>query len=595
MTDSSPRAPSLRRQFTNVMLFGVLLPALVLIAGLVWFNVGHERRGVDQRTASVAVSTAREVDEFIAAHRAAVILLAERRSEEGSAGDPARWTQDLARVRRNYPGFVTMLVTDGAGTMRFSDPALATPLATVRSVADRAYFREPARTGHAYVSDAFRGRALGTDPLVAISAPMTGPKGFAGVVEGSIRSDTVTAARFAALQARGYEVLLLDSAGRVIHASGGIGLRPLDSIDGSGFEPVLQVRDTKGASSKLHLLRGVLAEDGDAYAASADMASGWQLLVMVPRSLMIAEVRAKIVAPMALLLIFVFGVTAASWLQLSTLQAGIRGLLRTLQDFALGGGRSIQHAGMPAELQPVVAGIDQLGDRLDTAYAELKQAMDRQSELAASLSTVVATRERQIEARTGELRNANAELDRISRTDALTGCLNYRGFQEVSARLWNQSGQSGRPFSVLAMDIDFFKDYNDRYGHQAGDNALRRFAGAARSSLYHASDALVRTGGEEFVVFLPDTTLQQAMEVAERVRSSLVRAEIIHEGSPRRMLTVSIGVAARGATDDDTPQAMLERADKALYQAKHSGRDRVASRVDAPAQEPGTGQLNEVP
>ena len=596
MTDSAPRAPSLRRQFTKVMLLGVLLPALVLIAGLVWYNVAREHRGVDQRTRSLAASTALEVDEFIAAHRAAVVLLAERRSEEGSAGDPARWKEDLARLRRNYPAFITMLVTDGAGTVRFSDPALSTPMAAARSVADRAYFREPARIGRAYVSGAFQGRSLGTDPLVAISAPLTGPEGFAGVVEGSIRSDTVSAARFGALQVRGYEVLLLDGTGRVIHATSGIPLRPLDSMADTGFASMLRASGATAPASEMQLLHSILRDGGDAYAASADLASGWQLLVLVPKQLLGAEVRASVLAPMALLLIFVLGVMAASWLQMHSLQTGIRGLLQTLHGFALGGTLSRRHArGMPRELQPIVAGVDQLGERLNTAYVELKQALDRQSELAASLRTVVATREREIKARTEELSNAVAELDRMSRTDALTGCLNYRGFQEISVQLWQQSAESGQPLSVLAMDIDFFKAYNDRYGHQAGDNALRRFAGAARSSLYHASDTLVRTGGEEFVVFLPGTSLQQAMEVAERVRSSVLRADIVHEGSPRKMLTVSIGVAAREAIDGDEPHAMLRRADKALYQAKHSGRDRVANRTGERVEAPATGQLDEVP
>ena len=562
------------------MLLGVMVPALVLIAGLVWYNVAREHRGVEQRTVSIALSTARDVDEFITAHRAAVNLLAQRRSEEGSAGDPARWQEDLARQRRNYPGFITMLVTDGAGAVRFSDPALAVPTAALRNVADRAYFRVPARTGDSYVSDAFLGRSLGTDPLVAISAPLTGPEGFAGVVEGSIRSNTVAAARFGALQARGYEVLLLDGMGRVIHASGGIPLKPLDVVGASGFGPMLHLRGAAAvpASRGLQLLRGVLRDGGDAYAASADLASGWQLLVLVPKRLLDAEVRARILAPMALLLLFVLGVTAASWLQMHSLQAGTRGLLQTLHGFALGGTLAPQGArGMPRELQPIVSGIHELGDRLNGAYADLKQALDKQSELSASLRTVVATREREIAERTEELSGAVAELDRISRTDALTGCLNYRGFRETAAELWGQSAHQGKPLSVLAMDIDFFKPYNDRYGHQAGDNALRRFAGAVRSSLYHGSDTLVRTGGEEFVVFLPDTSLQQAMEVADRVRGSVLRAAIIHEDSPHGMLTVSIGVATREAIDGDDPDAMLRRADQALYQAKRSGRDGVST------------------
>ena len=578
VTDSATRPPSLRRQFAKVMLLGVLLPALLLIAGLVWFNLTRERDGVEQRTASVAASTAHDVDDFLTAHRAAVNVLAQSRSEQGTASDAAGWAADLARLHRNYPGFVTMLVTDAQGAVRFSDPALAVPAASNRSVADRAYFREPARTGDSYVSDAFRGRSLGNDALVAISAPLRGPRGFAGVVEGSIRTDTVAAARFRALQARGYEVLLLDNTGRVIHATGGVALRSLDAIDGSGFEPMLAARGKPPANGGLQLLRSVLRDGGDAYAASADLATGWQLLVLAPKRLLSGEVVSRVLAPMALLLIFVFGVMAASWLQMHALQTGIRRLLQTLHGFALGGAPSTRTAReLPEELQPIVSGIDQLGERLNGAYGELKQALDKQSELAASLRAEVATREREIAARTAELSNAVAQLDRISRTDALTGCLNYRGYRETVAGLWQQSGASGQPLSVLAMDIDYFKPYNDRYGHQAGDNALRRFAGAARSALYHAGDTMVRTGGEEFVVFLPDTSLEQAREVSERVRESVLRAAIIHEDSPRGMLTVSIGVAVREPGDGDDPELLLRRADDALYQAKHAGRDRVST------------------
>ncbi|MFD0739223.1 diguanylate cyclase [Lysobacter koreensis] len=577
MTESAMRPASLRRQFAKVMLLGVLVPALLLIAGLVWLNLAKERAGAEMRTASVAVSTAREVDDFIAVHRAAVNVLAQRRSAEGSARDPARWSADLARVRTNYPGFVTMLVTDARGVVRASDPPLAMPLATVRSVADRAYFREPKRTGRAYVSDAFRGRSQGTDPLIAISAPLQDAGGFAGVVEGSIRTDTIAAQRIQALQGRGYEVLLLDGTGHVILASDGVPLEPLASLVGTGLEPMLGARDLV-PPTRLGLLQGVLRHDGDAYAARAVLASGWQLFVLVPKRLLDAEVRGRILAPMVLLLLFVLGVSVASWLQMHSLQAGIGGLLQTLQGFALGGTLTRHDArGMPTELQPIVSGIHQLGDRLNSAYADLKQALDRQSELAASLRTVVATREREIAERTEELSGAVAELDRISRTDELTGCLNYRGYRETATGLWEQSMRQGQSLSVLAMDIDFFKSYNDRYGHPAGDNALRRFAGAVRSSLYRGSDTLVRTGGEEFVVFLPDTSLEQATEVADRIRASVAGAAIVHEESPGGMLTVSIGVATREGGDGDDLEAMLRRADRALYQAKHSGRDRVST------------------
>ena len=177
--------------------------------------------------------------------------------------------------------------------------------------------------------------------------------------------------------------------------------------------------------------------------------------------------------------------------------------------------------------------------------------------------------------RTESLRNAVAELDRLSRTDAMTGSLNYRGFTEAGERLWQAARDTGRPLSVLALDIDHFKRYNDLYGHAEGDGALRRFAGAVRSALLHADDVLARPGGEEFIVFLPGSTLEQAMKVGERVCQRVRDADIVHAASSEGRMTVSIGIATRQSGDDEVEQ-MLRRADAALYRAKAAGRNRAS-------------------
>ena len=579
MTPREMRSPSLRRQFARAMVFGVLVPALLLILGLVWFNLARERDGIDQRTRSVALSAARDVDEFIVAHAAAVNMLAQQRNDEGRAAATDRWPDDLARLRRNYPGFLSVLVTDAGGRVRFSDPSADTAAAGSRSVADRAYFSEPAATGRSYVSDVFRGRGLGTDPLVAVAAPLTGPDGFAGVVEGSIRTDTIAAARIRALHQRGYEVLLVDGAGRVIHASPGIDLAPLAPVQGTGFEPILAAAvPDAGAMRRLNRVLTTPGEEvGDAYAARADLDMGWRVLVLVPKRLLDAEVAARIVAPVAVVVFFVLGVLAASWQQMRSLHQGITRVVQTLRGFALGGTLPEGYArGLPRELQPVMDGVGDLSARLNVAYEGLQRSVQRQHELAESRREIVATREAEIEGRTRELRQAVDELDRISRTDALTGCLNYRGYEEALRALWRESVELDTPLSALAIDIDLFKDYNDRYGHPAGDNALRRFAGAARSALYGAADILARTGGEEFVVLLPGTALGNAVDVANRVRASVLHAGVIHEESPRGMMTVSVGVATRQADDPD-PDSMTARADEALYHAKKAGRDRTST------------------
>jgi diguanylate cyclase (GGDEF)-like protein len=188
---------------------------------------------------------------------------------------------------------------------------------------------------------------------------------------------------------------------------------------------------------------------------------------------------------------------------------------------------------------------------------------------------VLGEREAVIEERTESLRQAVHKLDHMSRTDALTGCLNYRGFVETGAQLWQEATRSGAALSVLALDIDFFKRYNDRYGHAAGDGALRRLSGAVRSALLHADDVVARPGGEEFTVFLPGSTFEQAMHVAERVRQRVLDADISHLDSPGGRMSISVGVATR-QPEDRGIDAMLQRADAALYRAKTAGRDQVS-------------------
>jgi len=277
------------------------------------------------------------------------------------------------------------------------------------------------------------------------------------------------------------------------------------------------------------------------------------------------------------LLLVSTGVFVIAWWQMRRLTKSVRELLERMQRFALDqDSPRIPSESMPRELAPLADAMNQLTSRLGHAYRETSYSLDEQRRLRRSLEQVVGAREREIAQRTQELRTAVSELDRLSRTDALTGCLNYRGFREVAALLWHESRASEQPLSALALDIDHFKSYNDRYGHQRGDNALKRFAGAVRSALYHREDVVVRPGGEEFIVFLPNTTLEQARGVAERIRASVIHADIAHAGSPMGVVTVSIGVATIEPGDGDDPEVMLGRADAALYRAKHAGRNRIA-------------------
>jgi diguanylate cyclase (GGDEF)-like protein len=180
-----------------------------------------------------------------------------------------------------------------------------------------------------------------------------------------------------------------------------------------------------------------------------------------------------------------------------------------------------------------------------------------------------------------ELRRTNEVLERLAITDGLTGLYNHRHFQDCWEREMGRAKREGRPVSLLMIDLDHFKAYNDRYGHTAGDEALCGVAHALRASLRNC-DLVFRYGGEELTVILSGCESVGAAEVGEKIREVL-RA-LPRSAERPGPLTVSIGVASFPA-DGALPREVLDRADAALYIAKSEGRDRVVrspGRADAP-------------
>ena len=169
---------------------------------------------------------------------------------------------------------------------------------------------------------------------------------------------------------------------------------------------------------------------------------------------------------------------------------------------------------------------------------------------------------------------SNTELARLSLTDSLTALGNRRAFDAALVRELGQARRTGRSLSLLLVDVDHFKSYNDRYGHQHGDDALAGIARVLADSCRRASDGAFRVGGEEFALILPETALDGARRVSERIRSAVEALDWHHSGSPFAHLTVSVGYAE--VQDDDATTA-YERTDAALYRAKQSGRDRACA------------------
>jgi diguanylate cyclase (GGDEF)-like protein len=171
-------------------------------------------------------------------------------------------------------------------------------------------------------------------------------------------------------------------------------------------------------------------------------------------------------------------------------------------------------------------------------------------------------------------------IERIGLIDPLTKIANRRGVENRFDVEWGRAIRENRPISFLIMDIDKFKDYNDTYGHQQGDVALQTFAEVATDSLMRATDLVARWGGEEFVVLLPNTYIDGAVEIAERMRKNIEEVKIYNDAEVETRITVSIGANCIVPKLETSIDDFIEKADKALYKAKELGRNRVEVHED---------------
>jgi len=178
------------------------------------------------------------------------------------------------------------------------------------------------------------------------------------------------------------------------------------------------------------------------------------------------------------------------------------------------------------------------------------------------------------------LRRHNASLQNLADSDALTGLANRRLFEDRLVREYERARRSGAPFALILADVDHFKQYNDRYGHPAGDECLRKVAGAIESGARRPGDLAARYGGEEFAIILADTDLTGANAAADTIRAAVADLDLRHADNPTGRVTLSMGlyVGHPALAERDDPLAWVDVADRLLYEAKDAGRNRVVSR-----------------
>lgn len=212
----------------------------------------------------------------------------------------------------------------------------------------------------------------------------------------------------------------------------------------------------------------------------------------------------------------------------------------------------------------------------ETALGHEREAREAQEKALDIQRQANESLEGRVKERTVELEMANKKLEKLSTTDGLTTLANRRSFDENYAHEYKRSSRERIPLSIIMIDIDHFKKFNDNYGHLVGDDCLKSVAAITKKSVHREGDLVARYGGEEFIILLPNTTLEGAQHVAETLCNDVanMKFNINDHNVP---VTISLGVANQLPNEVNEPETLIKQADTALYQAKESGRNKVCS------------------
>jgi len=551
---------SLTRRAAGALLLFALLPALVLGLALSAWYQHQQAQAAEALLANMADGSELALRGYLARHRDAVATLA-RNPVLAADFVPSIAAPRLHLLQQMYPGFLTTFAATPDGAVIWAEPARDASGNSHYwqgvSMAERPFFHRALRSGKVVVSGLFLSRGRGQGMVVAVAAPVRAADGRLAGAIGAVLDLHRLQRDLDFLASAGNALVLLDPHDQVVASSSllrlprGTPARSVPLLHRALAAPADRVVDADPVLWWQRLaLRGALPD-------------GWQVLALGPRQFF-GQAWLPALALLGLLLILLAVVVRlllprATW----RLMRPVREMASALADFDPSSNSALPAPllAAPYELRPIVDALE--------AHTALIQALLAQRE------ETLAEREHEIELRTRELRRAVAALNESVRTDALTGLTNYRGWREIAESVWQEAREHGGEVGAIACDIDFFKGYNDTYGHPAGDACLRRVAAALQLALGAHVRVLARTGGEEFSALIAPATRAQLEQLAEAARAAVAALDIAHAASPRGHVTLSLGYSLMLVGPDARLDVLLRAADLALYRAKRNGRDQA--------------------
>ncbi len=564
--------PTLRGRIMLAITLASTLPAISLALVLTERTTNERLHRTADLLTSQTTSLARMTDYFLNQALSNLGAFA----ADLDIDDRSQAQESLYRIHRKSPGFLSLLLigTDGQviastgfGNKNFDAPSV-----------DTDYVRVPLETGQAFLSGVKHLPGDEATITAVFSVPVGNDTGRTiGALIGYTKLDGFARLKKPFLTKSDIDSIMVDGNGKVLYVS-----KLGDTVAGQNLSGESLLADPYAGDEQLFSFMQASSNNGPLrryLATGYTLHNGWRIYLTRPLEsielAMLSEYQVALAWLGGALIISICLALA----MVSGISAPLESLDRSVREFDLSNAqeRPDVPAAAPQEVQSIFKHLGDLDTRMRSTYRKLRKALSQGEKLRAELIYVISNREKEIESRTEELKEANATLQRLSREDSLTGLANRRWFAQFLAQTWRTALRDNKALSILIMDIDDFKAYNDTYGHQKGDECLKLVAAAIRRAVGRASDLVSRYGGEEFVVVLGDTPLEGALKIAEQIRVAVESMEIPHKAAKyHHHVTLSIGVTSTLPTHDTQPETALIAADRAMYNAKHDGKNRVA-------------------
>ncbi|WP_326490326.1 sensor domain-containing diguanylate cyclase [Shewanella sp. AS16] len=560
-----------RRNFSTQLtyIFTLLVTSSLLISILVsnHFFLDKQQVLLKQNLQDSANHLGQATQNYLDNHQTVIANAAHWLSQIGA--DEALRQQLLSSLHDRYPSFITMLIANRQGQLVAASPESRMLDVSVRdkqySIQDRPYFTEALYNRKTYLSSVFLGRGFGSDPIVAISAPfyLGDEQQAAGILEGSLDVSHFISIEKQNIDHQQQSIVLVDDKHKVIYASKPLKLAPL-----SEFNYALS---GKSYQTKLDMLNlEDLSRDSPEYIFSRHrLDNGWQLYVLEPFSPLLQLAQRLYLNTFLILIVSLLLAFYATKVVSKLLTGPLEVIASKFNDLNR------------EEIQ------EQLLD--DSSPLEVFRLYQKLVDSKRQLLRHQLELEEKVAIRTHELEQANAKLKQLAEKDSLTGLYNRRYAEQRFGGIQDFCERNDQPIAIAILDLDLFKQVNDNYGHEGGDECLRAVAELLRHHFCRDIDIIARYGGEEFILILPQCNVLNIEEHLERFRIKLTQLVITcPQGQRSFSITTSIGAIVANACFSEHLEDWVRQADIHLYRAKHAGRNRISLSMLTQVTETGT-------